>query len=156
MSRHGLRTTTMHEAEVFVVNCPGQAGPCISAASAVRGAYQVNPTLLQAGQGVAIKMKPVGHLPKTLYISPAFATWQAPFCAFFQRLIASTPGCKWKVAFADWGALVAITPRVHLIALIRSAEKDAAPFKNYTNGFVLETFINRIVVIDKQSSLSGL
>jgi hypothetical protein len=52
----------MHEAEVFVVQFPGQADVFLSAASAMRGAYQLSPKVLLSGHGVALKMKPVFHL----------------------------------------------------------------------------------------------
>ena len=105
LGKHGLWHAPMHEAEVFVVQFPGQADVFLSAASAIRGAYQLSPKVLLSGHGVALKMKPVYHLPKTMYISPACAAGQAPFCAFLQRLMANTKDCKWKIALADWAAL---------------------------------------------------
>ena len=82
LGKHGLWSAPMHEAEVFVVQFPGQAGVFMSAASAIRGAYQLSPKVLLSGGSVALKMKPVFHLAKTLYISPACAAGRAPFCAF--------------------------------------------------------------------------
>ena len=83
LARRGLHSAAMHEAEVFIVRTPGQADVFVTVASAVLGAYQVSQDLLQLGRGAAIKMMPVGHLPKTLYISPACAAKQIAFCVFF-------------------------------------------------------------------------
>jgi hypothetical protein len=146
----------MHEAEVFVVQFPGQADVFVSAASAMRGAYQLSPKVLLSGHGVALKMKPVFHLPKTLYISPACAAGQAPFSAFVQRLVANTQGCKWKIALADWAAVKATARLGTLFALVRSTELGAAPFTGHRNSFTVENFVAIISAGDLQSSLSGL
>ena len=141
---------------MFVVQFPGQADVFVSAASAMRGAYQLSPKVLLSGHGVALKMKPVFHLPKTLYISPACAAGQAPFCAFVQRLMANTKGCKWKIALADWAALKATARPGTLFALVRSTELGAAPFTGHRNSFTVENFVAIISAGDLQSSLSGL
>ena len=76
---------------------------------------------------MALKMKPVFHHAKILYISPACAAGQAPFCAFVQRIVASTKGCTWKVALANWAAVWAGARPASLLALVRSMEVGAAP-----------------------------
>jgi hypothetical protein len=156
LGKHGLWHAPMHEAEVFVVQFPGQADVFLSAASAIRGAYQLSPKVLLSGHGVALKMKPVYHLPKTMYISPACAAGQAPFCAFVQRLIANTKDCKWKIALADWAALKATARPGTLFALVRSTQLRSAPFTGHRNTFTVETFVDNISAGDVQSSLSGL
>ena len=156
LGKHGLWQAPMHEAEVFVVQFPGQADVFLSAASAMRGAYQLSPNVLLSGHGVALKMKPVFHLPKTMYISPACAAGQAPFSAFVQRLVANTKGCKWKIALADWAALKAAARPGKLLALVRSTELGAPPFTGHRNTYTVETFVANISAGDVQSSLSGL
>ena len=78
LAQHGLKITKLCDASVFVVQFPGQAGALVTAASAVRGSYQISPGVLSKG-GVAVKMKSVGHLKKTLYISPACKAEHADF-----------------------------------------------------------------------------
>ena len=68
LAQHGLKITKLCDSSVFVVQFPGQAGALVTAASAVRGSYQISPGVLSKG-GVAVKMKSVGHLKKTLYIN---------------------------------------------------------------------------------------
>ena len=93
LAQHGLKITKLCDASVFVVQFSGQAGALVTAASAVRGSYQISPGVLSKG-GVAVKMKSVGHLKKTLYISPACKAEHADFFNLLQRVVARA-GCKW-------------------------------------------------------------
>ena len=159
LGNHGLRSASILEAEVFVVQFPGQAGICTMAASAMRGAYQLSPKVLLSGigDGVALKMKPACNQPKTIYISPACATSQAQFCAFVQGLLANIKGSKWKIEFADWAALkAAVRTPTMLVALVLSTELGVAPFKYHKHTYTVETFIAMISAGDMQRSWSGL
>ena len=156
LGKHGLWSAPMHEAEVFVLQFPGQAGVFMSAASAIRGAYQLSPKVLLSGGGVVLTVKPVFHLAKTLYISPACAAGQAPFCAFVQRAVASTKGCKWNVALASWAAVRAAARPGSLLVLVRSMEVGAAPVRGHRNTVTVKSFVEKISAVDVHNSLSGL
>ena len=77
ISNKGLVLARLSEADVFVVVTPGRADHPITFASALKGSFQISPGLLVSGHGSAVKMTSVGHLPKVLFISHAFAAAQS-------------------------------------------------------------------------------
>ena len=124
MKRMGMRSSTKSDADVFVVTTPGAADGCVSAGSAMRGSYQVSPMLMTSGgsRGAAVKFGQVSHMRKTVYFSLSFLTHQHKFCAFFQVLVGTVAGCKWRVRTTDWPTLKATVKHPDLFALLRSGE----------------------------------
>jgi hypothetical protein len=156
VERHGLVPSRCVDAECFVVGCPGRASEFVRAASALRGSYQITPGfLLTDGKtGVAVKYQPCHHIPKTVFVGPAFAVFQDKFCNFFKILLGKIVGCAWGLEFEDWPGLRARVPRGHLFALGRSAE--LGDFGDHVNKFTLPQLLVRMSRVDSSSSVSGL
>ena len=156
LGRHGLVASACVDAECFVVGCPGRACEFIGAAPALRGSFQISPGLLLSDgkRGVAVKYKPSCHIPKTVFVAPAFALSQAKFCKFLGKLMGSVAGCAWKVEFEDWPRLRAEVPRCHLFALARSTELGM--FGDFANAFTLAKLLVRMARVDDSMSVSGL
>ena len=154
---HRLKSVRMHEAEVFVVQTPGRAGPFISAASAVKGGYEVTPGLLISGRvGAGVKMLPTYHLKKVMFWSTEFRNTQRAFCGFVQNVIMHTPGCKWRVGGFNWPALQKAHAPGNLFALVAPPEVAQPAFRNHRNTFTIESFLKRITNVCMSSSVSGL
>ena len=69
------------KAEGFVLKNPGKAAAGATLVSALRGAYQVSPSLLLSGQGDALKFKPIMMAPRVIFISRGCAAKQHVFCS---------------------------------------------------------------------------
>ena len=133
---------------------PGQAGALVTAASAVRGSYQISPGVLSKG-GVAVKMKSVGHLKKTLYISPACKAEHADFFNLLQRVVARA-GCTWAMMFENWPAVKAAEKGCNVVAIVQPEERDGAQFRDHKRTFTLADFVQSIAQPDSEKSLTGL
>ena len=86
-----MMVVRMSNAEVFIVVTPGCANHSITLASTCRGFYEVSLSVVLAKCGVAIKMAPIFHVTKVLYISPRMAAAEADFAAFARRVVAVAP-----------------------------------------------------------------
>lgn len=156
LRRLHLRICTKVQAEVFVVQIPGQVDEFIQAGSALRGGYQISPQLLisDGERGVAVKMFSFAHLPKQIYFTPSFSAHQGSFCRFMYSLVASVPKCAWKVHSANWPALKATEKAGHLFAVCRSGEIEGFAHKQK---FTLDGFLQRIFSkVDLPQTVSGI
>ena len=154
---HRLKSVRMYEAEVFVVQTPGQAGTLITAASAFKGGYEVTPGLLISGRfGAGVKMLPTYHLKKVVFLSTEFRDTQPTFCEFVQNLIRHTPGCKWRLGGFNWPALKKAHAPGNLFALVSPPEVAQPAFHNHRNTFTVDSFLTRIRCVCMSSSVSGL
>lgn len=153
---HRLKSVRMHEAEVFVVQSPGRAGPFISAASAFKGGYEVTPELLISGRGAGVKMLPTYHLKKVMFLSTQFRDTQRTFCEFVQKLILNTPGCKWRLGGFNWPALKKDHAPGNLFALVSPPEVAQPAFHRHRNTFTIDSFVKRLTCVSCSSSVSGL
>ena len=152
-----LKSVRMHEAEVFVVQAPGRAGPFVSAASAFKGGYEVTPGLLISGRlGAGVKMLPTYHLKKMMYMSARFRGAQGPFCEFVQNLIRHTPGCKWRLGGFNWPELKKAHAPGNLFALVSPPEVALPAFNTHRNTFTIDSFVKRISCVCMVDSVSGL
>ena len=100
-----------------------------------------------------MKFGQVSHMRKTVYFSLSFLTHQHKFCAFFQVLVGTVAGCKWRVRTTDWPTLKATVKHPDLFALLRSGE--IAGF-DHNNKFTLSSFLDRIRNVDQAASVNGL
>lgn len=156
LRRLHLRSCTKVQAEVFVVQIPGQVDEFIQAGSALRGGYQVSPQLLISNgeRGVAVKMTSFAHLPKQIYFTPSFSAHQGRFCRFMYSLVATVPRCAWKVHSENWPALKASEKAGHLFAVCRSGEIEGFAHKQK---FTLDGFLQRIFSkVDMSQTVSGV
>ena len=156
MWRHCLTSSSKHQADAFIVPTPGKVDDLICAASALRGAYQISAGLLTSDGrvGVALKFHRTSHLPKTVYISPAFLARHRQFCDFLQLLIHNIASCKWKLHTDGWPALKASEKAGQLFALLRSGE--LAAFGGHKNTFHLHGLLNKVCHLDSAGSVSGV
>ena len=154
---HRLKSVRLHEAEVFVVQTPGRAGVFVSAASAIKGGYEVTPGLLISGRfGAGVKLMPTYHLKKVMFLSTEFRDTQRQFCEFVQNVVMHTPGCKWRLGGFNWPALKKAHAPVNLFALVAPPEVAQPPFHGHRNTFTIDSFVKRITCVCMASSVSGL
>ena len=153
---HRLIVAKSYEAKAFVVNRPGQANEFITAASAVRGAFQVSPALIASGgkSGTAIKMTPMFHLPKSVFIASGFLASNRSFANFLQKLTAHTDNCKWSVHTAGWPALRATRKPGDIFVL--ALEGELGDFGAFRNKFTLNGLLDRICSLSPSSGANGL
>ena len=151
---NSLKCARKWEANVFVTSTPGRpTDESILFASAIRGSHQISPGLLASSQGCSVKIRPLLHLQKTLYISPG----HADFSVFAKRVVANTPGCRWRIEEDAWAELRATTKAANLLALVRPCDVETPQFRGYKNLFSSIASLNRrLVNVDTASSLTGI
>ena len=158
LMERGLIITVIAEAEAFVVQTPGHAPLLVCAASALRGSFQVSPQLVLSGgaRGVAVKMIPKFHLPKTVFISPACAASEPEFCAHLQRLVGKIRGCKWNIKFVNWPALKATERAGNLFALLDPGELGSPGWAGHKHKFTVADFSKRLACVDATNTVHSL
>ena len=127
--RLGMKVVEKHEADVFVVDKPGDPQTSIAATTGLRGSFQVTPGLLVSNglRGVAMKWHSVAGINRVVFVSTACNDQQRPGLDYVRSILGSIQNNKIDVVVGDWAKLQELrnkfksTP-ARVIAVVKSSE----------------------------------
>ena len=129
MEQLSMKRVEAHEADVFVMEVPGQGGLKVVLASGLRGAHHVTPEFIisKGAIGVAVKYNFVAGIPRVIYVSQAVSLRNKAAIDFFQKVLVNIEDSKVELVLGkDWDALKDLIDNIKhkskLIAMVRTGE----------------------------------
>ena len=145
------KVDAMHDADVFIVNTPGEVGQRVKLVTGLRGAIHISPQAFSitssiSQHGVAAKWRAIACLERVAYVSVACSSRHTNTFKLIKDTLASMPSSKLQlVTGKGWDELTALNAKFKsspskLIAITRANEKNEQPVLKLYYGVSVNVF----------------